>query len=193
MGQSHFTADTHFSHGNIVRYSHRPFANVREMDECLIERWNQVVRPEDTVYHLGDVCLGSPGRAKEILSKLNGSIHLILGNHDKNPFLKFCGERFESISPMKDVYIQDPEASQGRQHIVCCHYAMRTWNKRHWGSWCLYGHSHNELPELPNELSFDAGVDGAEPFGTPYSYPKVKERMSKKTWTPPIHHNREPK
>ncbi len=53
-----FTADTHFGHTNVIRYCARPFDSVQAMDETLIENWNQVVRPKDTVYHLGDFTPG---------------------------------------------------------------------------------------------------------------------------------------
>ena len=49
-----FTGCTHFSHDNIIRLAGRPFADVNEMNEALVERWNAKVRPTDVVYHLGD-------------------------------------------------------------------------------------------------------------------------------------------
>jgi calcineurin-like phosphoesterase family protein len=54
------------------------------MDAALIQNWNEVVKPEDTVYHLGDVAFASPDMSKHILSILNGTKILILGNHDRN-------------------------------------------------------------------------------------------------------------
>lgn len=74
-----FTSDTHAGHANIIRYCNRPFASVEEMDAALIERWNSVVKPDDYVYHLGDVYFGS---GHEILKNLNGRKRLVLGNHD---------------------------------------------------------------------------------------------------------------
>ena len=76
------TSDTHFGHENIIRYSQRPFHNVWEMDECMIERWNAVVKPGDKVYHLGDVWMGKGEEAYKNLRRLNGKKRLILGNHD---------------------------------------------------------------------------------------------------------------
>jgi len=52
-----FTADTHLGHENVIRYNPRPFSSTAEMDEALIENWNQVVQPDDAVYHLGDFTL----------------------------------------------------------------------------------------------------------------------------------------
>ena len=80
----YFTSDTHFGHENIIKYCTRPFENSGLMDAAIIQNWNEVVKPEDIVYHLGDVAFTSPDRAKHILSVLNGSKVLILGNHDRS-------------------------------------------------------------------------------------------------------------
>jgi calcineurin-like phosphoesterase family protein len=77
-----FTADTHFGHGNIIRYCNRPFACVEEMDAALIARWNRRVGPADTVYHLGDFALGPKALWPAYRRQLNGTIVFILGNPD---------------------------------------------------------------------------------------------------------------
>lgn len=174
-----FTADTHFGHKSILQHQERPFGSVREMDEALVRNWNAVVKRKDIVYHLGDVghrC--SPSYLKKILDKLNGRIYLIQGNHDRTALDPLCRDRFEDIAPLLDVYIQSPSARKGRQHIVLCHYAMRVWNKKHWGSWHLYGHSHGMLAEDPGSMAFDVGVD---PWDfTPVSYPQIAAKMAQR-------------
>ena len=77
-----FTADHHFGHENIIKFSERPFESLDHMNEELIKRWNKKIQPGDTVYHLGDMSLGKPDFTKEILDRLNGNIHLIKGNHE---------------------------------------------------------------------------------------------------------------
>jgi len=77
-----FTSDSHFGHARIIELSARPFANVEEMNEALIQKWNSVVGPEDTVYHLGDFFMGPPETAL-LRKRLNGKIILVKGNHDK--------------------------------------------------------------------------------------------------------------
>lgn len=82
MNRVFVIADTHFSHKKVTEF--RPFATIEEHDRELVERWNSTVRKDDTVWHLGDVCLG--GRDKlEILRGLNGIKRLVLGNHDVYP------------------------------------------------------------------------------------------------------------
>ena len=75
-----FIADTHFGSETVRRYENRPFANTQEMDEKMIECWNSVVTPDDIVWHLGD--FGEEGHEEQVLSKLNGTILFVKGNHD---------------------------------------------------------------------------------------------------------------
>lgn len=95
-----FTSDTHFNHANIIRYCGRPFADgadgdgnavvseksVADMNETIIRRWNTVVGKDDVVWHLGDFCLGDKQRETipQLVSRLNGRINLVLGNHDRH-------------------------------------------------------------------------------------------------------------
>lgn len=77
-----FTSDTHFCHDRGFLYQPRGFISINEHDEQIIENWNSVVQPDDTVYHLGDTMLNNNDKGIEYLNKLNGSIWLIRGNHD---------------------------------------------------------------------------------------------------------------
>lgn len=88
MGNIFVTSDTHFNHENFLKFTDengnkiRPFSDVNEMNEVMIERWNSVVKPGDKIYHLGDVYFGSQQKAIEIMKRLNGQKRLIVGNHD---------------------------------------------------------------------------------------------------------------
>ena len=100
-------SDTHFRHANILKFKDqygnlvRPgFADVDEMDEHMIERWNSVVKPGDIVYHLGDVVMNSNDDYtwfKKNWPRLNGSKRLIVGNHDDIKFLS-AGGFFKKVS-----------------------------------------------------------------------------------------------
>ena len=76
-----FTSDTHFSHKNIIKYCNRPFDSVEQMDAELIKRWNEVVKPEDVVFHLGDLCFKNKS-LDDYRKVLNGTIILLKGNHE---------------------------------------------------------------------------------------------------------------
>lgn len=77
-------SDTHFGHANIIRYCNRPFRNAFVMDEALIRNINQVVRPSDTLWHLGDWSFGPLQFARSIRARIVcQDIRLITGNHDR--------------------------------------------------------------------------------------------------------------
>lgn len=77
-----FTADLHFGHKAIIDHCHRPFASVEEMDAAIIERWNEVVEPDDIVWVLGDVAMGNVRHTLPNVVELNGRKLLVPGNHD---------------------------------------------------------------------------------------------------------------
>ena len=182
-----FTADTHFGHENVIKYARRPFRNADEMDIELVKKWNAVVNPDDLVYHVGDVALCSFPRAMWLVSSLYGRKRLVFGNHDKilrkkKEFIAL----FEHTSDIFEVRVEDPSCEWGYQPIVLCHYAMRVWNKSHYGAWQLYGHSHGSLSDDVHSLSLDVGVDCWN--YAPVSYDVIRARMVKKVWKPIDHH-----
>ena len=168
-----FTADHHFGHANIIRYCQRPFSDVEAMNETLIAHWNRIVQPGDTVYHLGDLFLAPPTEAKTLRERLNGSICLIRGNHDKTA--DGMKGAFQWVKDYYELSVEDEDAPSGKRHIVLFHYALRVWNRSHHGAWHLYGHSHGTLPAIAGSLSLDVGVD-CHGF-TPLSYAQVKAIM----------------
>jgi|SRR5665213_13397 len=82
MANIFITSDTHFHHENIIKYCNRPFNSIYDMDETLIKNWNSVIKPQDKVYHLGDVYFPQKEKSDYLFSRLNGTKRLILGNHD---------------------------------------------------------------------------------------------------------------
>lgn len=174
---TYFTADTHFGHKKVIEYCNRPFSSVEEMNETLIANWNSRVGKNDVIYHLGDFAFLSPSGMRSIFDRLNGEKHLILGNHDQLKTMKLL--KWDSIQSMREIRI-------GEQRIVLLHYAMKIWNKSHHGAWHLYGHSHNSLPDDPNSLSIDVGVD-ARGYA-PISFTEIGEIMKRKNFVPIDHH-----
>lgn len=78
-----WTSDSHFGHVRIIELAGRPFASVEEMDRVMVERWNDVVRPRDEVWHLGDVALGRIADSLPLVGRLHGRKRLVIGNHDR--------------------------------------------------------------------------------------------------------------
>ena len=177
-----FTADTHFGHKNILKYTKRPFKTTTEMDEHLILKWNEKVQPDDEVYHLGDFALCSPGRLREILWRLNGKIYLIKGNHEDSALA--CKDRFEWIKDYYELAMPDKNGYREKQYVMLFHYAMKVWNGSHHGTYHLYGHSHGTLPDDPTQRAFDVGVDCHD--YAPINYEQVKAIMKKKNWKSPF-------
>jgi len=179
-----FLSDTHAYHANIIKYCNRPWTCPVQMSIDMADNINQKVSRSDTLWHNGDVAFGGVDNVIKFREMINcNDIRLILGNHDTH-HMKHDKFRnlFSRIYDMYDVKI-------GKQHIVLCHYAMRIWNKSHHGTWHLYGHSHGSLPDDPNSLSFDIGVD-CHNF-QPLNFDDIAKIMSKKTWKPVDHHNHE--
>ena len=93
-------SDTHFGHANILQFTRtdgsrvRTFSCVEEMDEFMVEKWNSVVRPQDKIYHLGDVAMSKHHIAT--VGRCNGHKRLVLGNHDTHP-IKLYLPFFEDV------------------------------------------------------------------------------------------------
>ena len=185
-----FTSDTHFGHANIIKHCSRPFASIEEMDEALIQNWNAVVGPEDTVWHLGDFCMNrASAEAGRFRARLNGTIHLVWGNHDRRT--PDYAALFASVQDLAEVKVALPPGDN--KTIVLCHYAMREWRNSFRGAWHLFGHSHGSLTDDPIALALDIGVDcwGFRPVGVE----DIARRMALKQWRPtygPAVRNREP-
>lgn len=77
-----FTSDLHLGHDKNFLYEPRNFHNILDHDAAVITNWNAVVSKEDEVYVLGDLMLNNNERGLQLLSLLNGKIHIIRGNHD---------------------------------------------------------------------------------------------------------------
>lgn len=162
-----FTADHHFSHTNIIRYCNRPFESAEEMDVALVNLWNETVGRDDIVYHLGDFTLQALDKFKAIAWQLNGHLKIVPGSHDRRWLTQFKaddpglhtapGHPIVLLPPLVSLELPDLGVGGYPQVIVLCHYALRAWDRAHYGSWHLYGHSHGHLPSLG--LSLDVGVD----------------------------------
>jgi calcineurin-like phosphoesterase family protein len=183
----HFVSDTHWGHKNIIKYSNRPFNSVEEMNEKLILNWNEVVQPNDIVYHLGDFAFLPYDDLKKTARRLNGEKHLILGNHDK----EIIKNRSDLLSSGTFRTIQNyVELKNEGEFFVLFHYGQRVWNKSHHGSIHLYGHSHGSLP--PHGRSVDVGVDCKEvsPDYRPVSFTEVMAYMKNRQGEVVDHHGR---
>lgn len=178
MANTWFTSDYHIGHWNILKLGKgRPFSCLDEMHAAIADRHNDVVRPGDLVYNLGD--FGLKIKWDELLRfrrRLMGNIYFVKGNHDS------VTEEMFRHAPDAFVWMRDLETIkpkiEGVPPITLCHYAMRTWPGSHKGHYMLYGHSHGMLPEDSRLLSFDVGVDCWN--FAPVSVEQVKKKIGEK-------------
>lgn len=167
-----FTADHHFGHANIIKYTDRPWATVEEMDAALVEAWNGRVQPDDTVYHLGDFTLGGNDAFVRYVKQLNGHINFVPGGHD-HIWLDYRTNGKTRVGVMFNVTILPPLVTLRPERgpwITLCHYPMRSWEGSFRDGVHLYGHEHGRIPPLGR--SMDVGVDTNELYA-PYSMDEV--------------------
>ncbi len=191
MSNTFYTSDLHCSHANIILYCNRPWideendiipCDVRgrkwvskdiamkraaEMDEVLVENWNSVIGPDDTVWYLGDFMMANNiGKIDAMLSKLNGHKHLILGNHDPKKSARASG--WESVRKSLITFIDG-------QSVLMEHVKKYPFSQ----DWMLHGHSHKVTNIMSGQggRAIDIGVDGHNYM--PYSEEEIILLMRK--------------
>ena len=162
-----FTADLHFGHTNVIRYSKRPFKTVQEMDETLFNNWNKTISEHDLVYVLGDISFQKYAVALEMIPKLKGRKILVQGNHDKFSIGQYHKLGFEHV-------FQDILMKMGKHRVRLCHYPYRApWYKRiltratynryidrrppRDADFLLHGHVHTAFTKRKSQIN--VGVD----------------------------------
>ena len=185
-----FTADTHFSHGNILKYCKRlrylddeelrlfakeeaenkkgnrahlfkvSLESIYRMNEDFINTINSMVAPDDTLWHLGDFCFCRRGEEYNIAKRFRDRIAC------RNINLIWGNHDRREISRAFNEVYDKATVVVNNQLIVMDHYAHAVWEKSHRGSWHIYGHSHSTAEKwlnemMPNRRSIDVGVDNA--------------------------------
>lgn len=171
----YFTSDHHFWHANIIRFCNRPFDSVEEMNEALVQKWNDLVGPEDEVYYLGDFSMAA--RPVEVYThRLNGIKYLVPGNHDfchsyhkrsRTPenharwILQYQEWGWKVLPEKMSLLI--PEFGE----VKLCHLPygnlppendkFAKWRPQNDGTWLLCGHAHNKWKTSDHMIN--VGVD----------------------------------
>jgi len=179
----YFTSDFHFGHRNICKFEDRPFDSVKEMDEFMIRAWNSVVKPEDTVYVLGDFSFHSVGKTQEIVNRLHGTKHLIWGNHDKE-------NRNRLAKIFSSVYDQATMQLAKDIRVKLCHFPYNSTYDPNYkkyahfrpadeGDWLIHGHVHSKWQIKPEHRCINVGVDVWD--YKPVSHDKIIAIINKNT------------
>ena len=137
---------------------------VEKHDQWLINLWNTTIGKRDTVYILGDFCLGNKEVTEKILRQLHGKKFLIRGNHDKS--LKGLENYFQYVGDIKEAkfsHQQFPFIDENETFCIeMCHYPLVAWNRRTHGTAMVHGHTHGATDKLnidSKELRIDIGLD----------------------------------
>jgi len=172
-----FTADEHFFHASIRKFTDRPFSSLEKMHEILIENHNSVVKGKDIVVHAGDFSFKTKRITLELANRLNGTHIILKGCHDH-----WMGKSgvFQQGKIQGVGYLYTKRF--GDIHVVVSHYNMRTWPRSHYNSWNLFAHSHGRLASVgkQHDIGVDTEVEGIHDRYFPYSLDELVEIMKTK-------------
>lgn len=158
-----FVSDTHFNHANIINWSapdttplgerYRPFETVQEMNDEMRRMWNLRVKPDDTVYHLGDVAFAiTRDKSLDLLDGLNGTKELIMGNHDtwndsiEEGSVKDLTRHFKRLHGSKEIVI-------GNLVGIMTHIPVHPQQLEERYAFNLHGHLHKKMLEDPRYIN----------------------------------------
>lgn len=179
------TSDLHFGHTNIIEYSNRPYANVEQMNDDLVRRWNERVADNDEVWVLGDICLGRLEISLMWVEQLKGIKHLVPGNHDR--MFKCHGTKYAHAcqkyldAGFADVLDPIIRVKLPSRDVLACHFPyagdsreghedrFQDYRPADLGSYLLHGHTHGRWRK--NGRMIDVGVDAWG--GYPVSFDEV--------------------
>lgn len=160
------SSDLHFFHRKITEYcpeSRGMFQSVDEMNEHVVNTFNDMIQPHETLFILGDISFGSVDKTIELLTRIKCKKFLIHGNHDvkmlqnsvfRNAYPKM---RIINDSPYQEIKVD----VDGKSHnVVLFHYSIESWHRKHYGAIHLHGHHHSPKAVPHNGRAIDVGLDG---------------------------------
>jgi calcineurin-like phosphoesterase family protein len=191
-----YTSDTHFGHENIIKFSARPFDSVKHMNEVLVSNWNEVVKPEDYVYHLGDVAMGKFEESWKYVKLLNGNLYLVIGNHDRvagryhmskkyvERFGPLYRERFLEIeyelfySGLSGINLGLHHFPYEGDHVGEERYKEYRPKRKDSVQALLHGHVHEEWKVRGNQFNVGVDVRGYKPISRDELFAEVEAVLS---------------
>lgn len=166
MGKIYFTSDLHFGHNKEFLYSSRGFNSIEKHNETVFNNINSLVTNEDDLYILGDLMLNDNEKGLELISKLNGKIHIILGNHDTD-----ARQQLYKTLPNVVEICYATILKYKKAHFYLSHYPTITANPIDDSPWhknliSLFGHTHqqNNFYYDNNPYMYHVGLDSHNCF-----------------------------
>ena len=162
MSRIWFTSDLHFCHDREFLYKPRGFTNVWDMNRCIVDNWNAVVRDDDDVYVLGDIMLNNNDEGMRLLGQLRGRIHIVTGNHDTATRIGLYNYCHNVVEVAAALYV-----NYKGYHFYCTHYPCVTGYLEQDDlkkmTCNLFGHTH-QTTNFYNDMPFmyHVGVDSHE-------------------------------
>ena len=190
----YFTSDTHFNHDKDFVYGSRGYKDRYEHNDALIAKINELVRPQDVLFHLGDFCLNiTMPEFVQLIARINcNNIYYIWGNHNsciRRQYEETIKDEYQRddicVYPYKIgkiTYLGDYKEVMVNGHlIVLHHYPHQIWNQMQKFAWQLSGHSHYTNPttqlENVNNRILDVGWDG---HSKPLAFNEIQKIMANK-------------
>ena len=150
------------------------------MDQVILDRINETVGIDDTLYILGDFCFRGKKPIEYRSRIVCQDIHLCIGNHDCRRDFNNDLQGFSSVQEVKEIIYCN-------QRIYLSHYPHRSWPASHKGSYMLYGHVHSKLDHedrTSTRKTLDVGVDNTinynKPFAQPWSFKEIQKLFNSK-------------
>lgn len=137
----YLSSDLHIGHDREFIWKVRGFSSIEDMNESIIENFNSIVKPDDELYLLGDLCLGPDlENNREYLSRLNGRLHLVYGNHDTERRKQMYQELPNFVEATHAMAIK-----YRKYHFYLSHYPTLVGNfEERRKLYCLCGHLHTD-------------------------------------------------
>lgn len=167
-GNVWFTSDPHYFHDKVAVM--RGYENALEMNIALMNNWNRVVKPEDQVWILGDLCMSQVEETLNIISQLNGEKHLIWGNHDAgHPRHKHAFKQHKRYLQVFESVQDSARRTINGVDVLLNHFPYHAdhtgiprfdqWRLRDYGVWLLHGHTHGKTKVHTELHEIQVGVD----------------------------------
>lgn len=180
MYRTYFTSDLHFCHDREFLYKPRRFDSIDKMNNAIVERWNSIVDNDDEVYVLGDIMLNDNEKGIGLLKKLNGKIHIIIGNHDTNTRINLYND-CENVVDIRDAcYFKF-----GKYNFFLTHFPCITGNLEQesltQATLNLYGHTHQKTNFYEDRpYMYHVGVDSHDCY--PVYIEDIIQEMNSKVY-----------
>jgi calcineurin-like phosphoesterase family protein len=148
-------SDLHLGHSNIIKYGERPFQNIEEMDDALINNWKKIIKPKDIIINLGDFAFKQTRiYLNKLVNELPGYKILILGNHDRKKSMSFWMDvGFNEVYKYPIIYVEK---------YILSHEPVQMIENMPYIN--IHGHIHNKKIKNKNQINVSVEQTNYKPI-----------------------------